>query len=151
MLDTFNIFGIFNLLICFLTFFIIYKKFTINSFLFFGFLGLSVYSLPIYLDITREMYFLGDIASTKKPTLHSKFIYFLYWIGFLFSVLSSKNMKVENKKKNGSNTYLNRFKIVCEIYTIFYFSYFFLLYGENYIIILLGRWLYLFLGIIYCI
>ena len=152
MLDTFNIFGIFNLIICILTFFIIRKKFTISSFLFFGFIGLSVYSIPIYLDATRPMYFLGDeLASIKKPTLHSKFIYFLFWVGFLASVIYSKDMKMKNKKKKGSNTYLKQFKIVCEIYTILYFSYFFLLDGGNYIILLLGRWLYLFLGIIYCI
>ena len=151
MLDIFNIFGVFNLLICFLTFFIIHKKFTMNSFVFFGFVGLSVYSLPIYLDVTREMYYIGEqVSLIRKPLFQSKFIYFLFWIGFLSSVIFSKDIKMKNKKKNDLKISLSKFRIVCEIYTILYFSYFFLLDDKNSIILLLGRWLYLFMGIIYC-
>ena len=63
MIDYFNlVLGITNLLITFITLYVIIKKYRISSFIFFGWVGLFVYTIPIYINFTREMYLIGDQA-----------------------------------------------------------------------------------------
>ena len=139
-------------MITFITLYVIIKKYRISSFIFFGWVGLFVYTIPIYINFTREMYLIGDQARIfSNPSLESKLVYFLFWIGFLLSTILLKDKTEHIEKKNNFKLDLKNLRIACEIYTILYLSYYLFFDNYNGIIMLLSRWLLIFLGIIYAI
>ena len=141
MIDYFNLLGITNLLITFITLYVIIKKYRISSFIFFGWVGLFVYTIPIYINFTREMYLIGDQARIfSNPSLESKLVYFLFWIGFLLSTILLKDKTEHIEKKNNFKLDLKNLRIACEIYTILYLSYYLFFDNYNGIIMLLSRW-----------
>lgn len=152
MIDYFNLLGITNLLISFFTLYVIIKKHKISSFIFFGWVGLFIYSIPNYINFTREMYSVGDQASMfKDPSLESKLVYFLFWIGFLLSTILLKDKNKYIEKVNTFKPNLKNLRITCEIYMILYISYFLFFESQSIFILILSRWLFIFLGVIYAI
>ncbi len=152
MYDEFNFLGISTLVVSFYIFFLIYKNNLIGSFISVGWLFLFVYSLPVYINYSRKIFYTGDEESYLiNPPLEAKFVYFLFWIGFLLSIFFIKNVgKILTKKKVNEKIF-NIFETICEFNVTLYLIYYIFFDIQNSFLLLLGRWLLLFIVIIYAI
>ena len=145
--DQFNILGISNLILAFCTLIIICKKFSLVSYLTLGWVGLFTYSLPVFLNFNRKIFYTDlDYSYLVKPSLESKMIYFTFWIGFFIYLTICK----EEKKflKESKNVSLSTFEKICEINLFFYIIYFFFYRNLNVYILMLGSWFLVFTTII---
>ena len=153
MYDDFNFLGISTLVVSFYIFFLIYKKNLLGSFISVGWLGLFVYSLPVYINYSRKIFYTGyEESYLISPPLEAKFVYFLFWIGFLLSIFFIKKNDglILAKKKVNQKTF-NIFEIICEINVTIYLIYYIFFDIQNSFLLLLGRWLLLLIVIIYAI
>ena len=153
MYDEFNVLGICTLVVSFYIFFLIYKNKLIGSFISVGWLGLFVYSLPVYINYSRKIFYTGnEVSYLINPPLEAKFVYFLFWIGFLFSLFFiKKNDGLILAKKKVNQKIFNIFEIIFEINVTMYLIYYIFFEIQNSFLLLLGRWLLLFIVIIYAI
>ena len=151
MVDQYNIIGISTLIISISTFIIIKKKFSLISFISIAWLGLFVYSTPVFLNFTRKIYYsLYDPTYLVIPSDQSKIVYLLFWLGFLLNlVITKKKNKIilRNLEKDS----LNVFYLICKINLVLYFFYYIFLSNQNSFLLLIARWLFTFVLIIYAI
>jgi hypothetical protein len=94
--DTLNIFRIFSFLFSIILLFHILRKKN-GPLIICGWLGLFVYSIPSFINRSRKLIYATDEEyHLVVPDIESKFIYFLFWSGFGFSLFSNYNIKKED-------------------------------------------------------
>ena len=121
------------------------KKNSLGSFAIAGWAGLFVFSIPIFLNKFRKVYYYPyEEFHLLQPNLESKFIYFLFWLGFVTVLFFFKNYEKPDNNLYIKNKTLDIFSNVCFVNTVFFLIY---QYYSNDIelISLVGKWLFLFL------
>jgi hypothetical protein len=150
MIDTFNIIGLSNLFLSSLTFYLIVKKFGISNYVILAWFGLFIYSIPVFINLTRKIYYTEyDVEYLINPPIESKLIYFVFWIGFLISILIYNKKYFDSFKLNRENIQLDVFEGICLIYIFLYFLTFAFPQFQFQFISLIAKWLFLFLSIIF--
>lgn len=139
-----NISGFFIFIFSIILILLYIKKNSLGTFAIAGWAGLFVFSIPIFLDKFRKVYYYpGEEFYLLQPNLESKFIYFLFWLGFATALLFFKNYEKSNHTIYIKNKTLDVFSYVCFVNTVIFLIY---QYYSNDIEILslIGKWLFLF-------
>lgn len=127
------------------------KKKSLGAFTIAGWAGLFAFSIPIFLNKYRKVYFYpGEEFQLLQPNLESKFIYFLFWLGFATSLFFFKNYENFSNYKNTvivKNRTLEVFSNVCYFNVFLFIIYLFFLNNIE-IVSLIGKWLFLFLLVV---
>ena len=114
MIDVFNIIGLLNLFFSLLTIYIIIIKFGNSNFIALGWFGLFIYSIPVFINFSRKIYYSEyDANYLITPPVESKLIYFVFWIGFLISILIYNQKNFTSFKIDKVNIHLNIFQNLC--------------------------------------
>ena len=83
-----------NLLVVFVslaTLFILYRRFGFASFLGAGYVGLFVYSIPVFISKARYFYYLDSEFYLYSPTADAMLVYLIVWVVFLLFVAFKDN------------------------------------------------------------
>jgi hypothetical protein len=144
--DTLNILGIFSFLFSVILLFYILRKKN-GPLVICGWLGLFVYSIPSFINRSRKLIYAADEEyHLVVPDIESKFIYFLFWLGFGFSLFFKNfNIKKENYLNHKIDNSLNIFIHLSFFYLFITIIFFF--FERDGFIVLIGRWLFLFVTI----
>ena len=141
-----NLSGLFIFLFSIFVGFMFLKKNSLGALTISGWAGLFAFSIPIFINKVRKVYYYaGEEYYLITPSLESKLIYFLFWLGFAFALYKAKDY--ERSPDNSlakNNQSLSLFNFVCFINLIFYIIYHQTLNNIN-LISLTGKWLFLFL------
>lgn len=150
MIDVFNIIGLLNLFFSLLTIYIIIIKFGNSNFIALGWFGLFIYSIPVFINFSRKIYYSEyDANYLITPPVESKLIYFVFWIGFLISILIYNQKNFTSFKIDKVNIHLNIFQNLCLFYIFIYFFSFIFPQLQFALTAMIAKWLFLFLSIIF--
>lgn len=150
MIDIFNIIGLLNLFFSFLTIYLIIIKFGSSNFIALGWFGLFIYSIPVFINLSRKIYYSEyDVNYLIRPPVESKLIYFVFWVGFLISILVYNKKNFTSFKIDRGKISLNIFQDICLCYFFLYFLTFIFPQFQFVLIAMIAKWLFLFLSIIF--
>jgi len=121
------------------------KKNSLGGLAIAGWAGLFVFSIPIFLNKFRKVYYyIGEEFYLLEPNLESKFIYFLFWLGFAIVLFFFKNYEKSDNTTYIKDKTLDVFSFVCFVNIVIFLIY--QHYSNNIeILSLIGKWLFLFL------
>ena len=143
-----NISGFYILIFSIVLIILYIKKNSLGAFAIAGWAGLFVFSIPIFLNKFRKVYYYpGEEFYLLQPNLESKFIYFLFWLGFSTALLFFKNYEKSNNTIYIKNKTLDVFSYVCFVNTVIFLIYQYYLNNIE-ILSLIGKWLFLFLLVV---
>ena len=150
MIDIFNIIGLSNLFLSSLTLYLILKKLGTSNYVALGWFGLFIYSIPVFINLNRKIYYTQfDVEYIINPPIESKLIYFVFWIGFLISILIYNKKNSNSFKLHRANIQLDVFEEICLFYIFLYFLTFAFPQFQFAFTSLIAKWLFLFLSIIF--
>ena len=143
-----NISGFYIFIFSIILIILLIKRDSLGTFSIAGWTGLFVFSIPIFLDKFRKLYYHpGEEFYLLQPNLDSKFIYFLFWLGFYAALFFFKNYEKPVNTIYIKDRTLDIFSNVCFFNTVVFIIY---QYYSNDIQIfsLIGKWLFLFLLVV---
>ena len=143
-----NISGFYIFIFLIFLIILLIKKDSLGAFSIAGWAGLFVFSIPIFLDKFRKLYYFpGEEFYLLQPNLDSKFIYFLFWLGFSAALFFFKNYEKPVNTIYIKDRTLDIFSYVCFFNTVVFLIYQY--YSNDIeIISLIGKWLFLFLLVV---
>ena len=140
-----NISGLYIFIFSIILFILYFKKNSLGTFAIAGWIGLFVFSIPIFINKFRKIYFYpGEEFYLSQPNLESKLIYFLFWLGFATALFFFKNYEKSNNTIHIKNKILDIFSYVCLVNILVFVIYKFYLDNVE-ILSLIGKWIFLFL------
>ena len=119
-----NISGFYIFIFSIILIILLIKRDSLGTFSIAGWTGLFVFSIPIFLDKFRKLYYHpGEEFYLLQPNLDSKFIYFLFWLGFSAALFFFKNYEKPVNTIYIKDRTLDIFSNVCFFNTVVFIIY----------------------------